>query len=190
MERAAYLVRTGIIPRAGDTPIYPKEHTINHPFKTHAWLSRIARICANAAQPDDPFFYLGGPMTGIPQFNFPEFRRVATKLRAEGYNIVSPAELDDPESARAAMESNDGAPGSGSANGEEWEDFLARDVVICALPTCIGAIMLPGWEKSNGARLETFVIDRLKKPVLTYRESGGKPVLVSVDRDALLGPVV
>jgi hypothetical protein len=72
--------------------------------------------------------YLGGPMTNYPQFNFPAFDRAAQTLRDHGYTIVSPAELDDPETREAALASADGAPGSGSHSVQTWADFLARDV--------------------------------------------------------------
>ena len=42
-------------------------------------------------------YYLAGPMTNIPQFNYPRFFELAKVLRAEGYTIISPAELDSPE---------------------------------------------------------------------------------------------
>lgn len=41
--------------------------------------------------------YLAGPMSNIPQFNFPAFDDAAADLRARGWDIVSPAELDRPE---------------------------------------------------------------------------------------------
>jgi hypothetical protein len=113
--------------------------------------------------------YLGGPMTGIPQFNFPAFDAAATDLRERGFDVLSPAELDDPVTLAAALASPDGAPGSGSTNGETWGDFLARDVKLIADGDLDAVVVLPGWERSRGARLETFVACALDgKPVLRY----------------------
>ncbi len=100
--------------------------------------------------------YLAGPMTGIPQFNFPLFDAVAHDLRVAGWDIVSPAELDDPETRAAALASEDGNPGDSALNGETWADFLARDVKLIA-DEVDAVILLPGWEASKGARLEAFI---------------------------------
>ena len=35
-----------------------------------------------------------GPMTNVPQFNVPQFNDTAAKLRAAGYTVINPAELD------------------------------------------------------------------------------------------------
>lgn len=99
-------------------------------------------------------YYLSGPMSGIPQFNFPMFDRIARSLRAQGYRVVSPAEMDDEAVRAAAVSSADGA--AHSAGGPTWGDFLARDVRIIA-DQVNGIILLPGWERSRGARLEAFV---------------------------------
>jgi hypothetical protein len=139
-----------------------------------------------SGNPDEDFFYLGGPMTGIPQFNFPRFREVANKMRAQNYNIISPAELDDPDTEAAALASPDGAPGSGSANGESYEDFLGRDLIICSLPTCVGMICMDGWHNSRGARGESWVVAYLKKQLLEYDDSSGSVVLTAIDRDERL----
>lgn len=109
--------------------------------------------------------YIAGPMTGIPQFNFPAFDAAALELRALGFTVVSPAELDDKSSRDAAMASPDGAPGTGSSHGETWGDFLARDVKLVA-DNVDGIAVLPGWHKSRGARLETFVAYLCGKPVV------------------------
>jgi hypothetical protein len=154
--------------------------------KTRARLDKLVTVIAQSGDPDEPFWYLGGPMTGIPQFNFPRFTEVAGRLRAMGYNIVTPHELDDPDTEAAALASADGAPGSGSANGEKWEDFLSRDVVIVSLPTCQGGIFMEGWHRSSGAKLESYNIDRLKKSVYEYDDSTGEIVLTLIDRDSRL----
>lgn len=96
-------------------------------------------------------------MTGIPQFNFPAFDAVATRLREMGHEVFSPAEMDDPETRRQALASLDGSPGSGATNGETWGDFLARDVKLIADSDLDAIVTLPGWQRSRGARLETFI---------------------------------
>jgi len=55
------------------------------------------------------FYYIAGPMSGIPQFNIPAFDEASKNLRAAGYKIISPAELDDPSTREMAYNSPDGA---------------------------------------------------------------------------------
>lgn len=122
--------------------------------------------------------YLAGPMTGIPQFNIPAFDDAAEQLRMRGYAVFSPAELDDPDTRAAALASPDGAPGSGAANNETWGDFLARDVKLISDGGIEKVFVLPGWHRSRGARLETFVAalcgipvyDFLRNDVIPYWE--------------------
>ena len=127
--------------------------------------------------------YLGGPMTGRPQFNFPAFDRAAERLREHGYGIVSPAELDDPETREAALASADGAPGTGSHSGQTWADFLARDVKLIA-DKVDGIVLLDGWEGSKGARLECFVARLDNKPIFLYRPDA-PGLKIELDPEAL-----
>jgi hypothetical protein len=114
-------------------------------------------------------------MTYIPHFNFPKFIEMAELLRWWGHDVVSPAELDSPEERAAAMASPDGHP-IHYANGKTWGDFLARDVKLLADSDIEGVLVLPGWEKSRGARLETFVAYALcDKPVYTWDSAAAAP---------------
>lgn len=100
-------------------------------------------------------YYLAGPMSGIPQFNFPAFDRACEILRAANFDIVSPHEHDTPETQAAARASVDGAPMPKETGAESWAECLARDVVLIG-DVCEGIIFLPDWQKSRGAKLEAF----------------------------------
>jgi len=90
-------------------------------------------------------WYLSGPMTGLPEFNYPAFTKAAGALRAMGHTVVSAHEIDH-----------------GCEPGEKpWEDYLRRDLVEMLL-NCEGIITLPGWSESPGARLEWHVAVTLR----------------------------
>lgn len=96
--------------------------------------------------------YIAGKMSGVPRCNFPAFDAAASDLRARGWDVICPTELDDEEIRAAAMASEDGGP----INGHTWGDFLSRDVKVVA-DEVQGIVFLPGWESSRGARLEACV---------------------------------
>lgn len=93
--------------------------------------------------------YIAGGMSGYPQSNFPAFYAAAEILRAQGWDIVSPAELDDAETVARALAD---APAT-----KTWGDFLSRDIKLLADEGIQGIVFLPGWQKSKGARLEAYV---------------------------------
>ena len=121
-------------------------------------------------------WYLAGKMSGVPQFNIPFFDRVAAELRSYGMQIVSPAELDDPD-YRAACVASDGQ--TYPAGGVTWGDLLARDVKLITNDV-EGIILLPGWKDSRGAKLESFVGLLCKKDFGAYydpkQRQAGPPV--------------
>ena len=105
----------------------------------------------------DKPFYLAGPMTNIPQYNFPAFEDAAKRLRAIGFSLIVPSETDSPAVQAAARASPDGSyDADGKVGGETWGDVLAKDVKRIA-DVVQGIILLPGWQQSRGARLECFV---------------------------------
>ena len=93
--------------------------------------------------------YIAGPMSGIPKFNFPAFEEAAKYIRAtHGWHVVSPHELDDPATREWAEASEDGQPGG------RWGEFLGRDLELIRNGGISIIVLLPGWQNSQGARLE------------------------------------
>jgi hypothetical protein len=124
--------------------------------------------------------YIAGPMTNYPQFNFPAFHEAAKTLRALGIEVVSPAEMDEEtEVAGEALKSTDGKLVDGKIAGQTWGDLLARDVKIVA-DLVSGVAVLPGWERSKGAKLEVTVALLAGKDVYAYHTGAG---VTSLSRD-------
>ena len=84
-------------------------------------------------------YYLAGPMTGYSDWNIPTFKRVRDELTAQGYNIVLPADLDNP--------SPDHPP-------TDFSWWLGEDVKLVLESD--GIIFLEEWERSRGACIEAF----------------------------------
>lgn len=87
--------------------------------------------------------YVAGPMTGLPEFNYPAFHSAAELLRDHGYQVVNPADTAVP----------DGSP---------WRAYM--NDCIPKLLTCEAVALLPDWHTSRGARLEKTIADRLEIP--------------------------
>lgn len=130
--------------------------------------------------------YLAGPMTGLPQFNFPAFHAAAAVLRSQGVEIVSPAELDSDAIKGEAIKSTDGKlSAEGTIGGETWGEILARDVIVIS-DTVEGIVFLPDWHKSRGARLEAFVALLTGKKHFFYYVAGATGAEVrEVDRSVV-----
>lgn len=114
--------------------------------------------------------YLAGPMSDIPGYNFPAFEAATAELRAQKFEVISPAEKDkerDPEAYERARNSPDGKWKPSDTGGLTWAQVLSKDIIIVA-DEVDGLAMLPGWEKSSGARLEAFVGLLRKKRFAIY----------------------
>lgn len=86
--------------------------------------------------------YLAGPMTGLPEFNFPAFHAAAADLRALGHVVSSPAELP---------------PDIGTDR--PWSFYMRRGLGM--LLECEAIVLLSGWAESRGASLELTVAKAL-----------------------------
>lgn len=100
--------------------------------------------------------YVAGPMSGIPEFNFPAFNAASQKLRAEGHEVFNPADKDIERHGGIDI-SKGNLTGcqdfAAKEHGFSLRDALADDTWwICKEADTIA--MLPGWENSKGARAE------------------------------------
>lgn len=95
--------------------------------------------------------YLAGPMRGHEHYNFPAFDKAAAMLRANGHEVISPAELDR---AIGFDETSPDPLPDGFV-----EEAMRRDVD--ALLQVEAIALLPGWECSAGSCFEWDVAKRI-----------------------------
>lgn len=105
-------------------------------------------------------------MRGHHEFNFPAFDAAAARLRELGYEAVSPAEMD----RELGFDEKTGDEETFAALGG-IEAAMDRD--FGAIRECDGIVLLPGWEKSAGARAEVFVARQTGRRVHLYSEEHG-----------------
>jgi hypothetical protein len=84
--------------------------------------------------------YVSGPMSGIAEFNHPEFNRVARALRERGYSVINPAEINTDTT-------------------KSWHECIRAD--LKALCDCDAICLIDGWENSQGAHLELHMAHRI-----------------------------
>lgn len=94
--------------------------------------------------------YLSGPMTGLPDHNYPAFEAARTDLRQEGFKVLCPAE-------------------AGVVKGWTWEQYLRRDLAMVISAHAV--VVLDGWQQSRGACLEVHVARELGMPVVDLGDS-------------------
>lgn len=110
--------------------------------------------------------YLSGPMSGLPDSNRPAFTAATKKLRAQGHSVVCPTELDFlpvPEEKHEAYRKL------------LWRTFIIRDVAMILTCAFDAVVVLPGWERSRGARMEVIAAVMIGLPILWAKDL--KPVV-------------
>ncbi|WP_373054312.1 DUF4406 domain-containing protein [Thioalkalivibrio sp.] len=91
--------------------------------------------------------YIAGPMTGLPDYNYPAFERARADLEAAGYEVLCPTDN-----------------GAGTEPGSRPWSWYMRAALHQLLQADAVAV-LPGWEASKGAALEVHVANSLNMPV-------------------------
>jgi hypothetical protein len=79
--------------------------------------------------------YIAGPMTGLPDYNYPKFHAMERALRKAGYSmIINPADIADGET------------------GYHYSYYIRESLKMIARADAV--VFLDGWENSKGANLE------------------------------------
>lgn len=108
--------------------------------------------------------YIGGPMTRIPQFNVPAFLNAQKHLISKGRDAVLPVDMDIPSERRKLLASPDGL---GPAP-RTWAQLLSEDLMLIGDTGVEGIVVLPGWQNSKGAKLETYFGRLLDLEIVHY----------------------
>lgn len=103
--------------------------------------------------------YISGCMTGQPDHGVAQFAMARTGLRQEGRTVLCPSELSQP---------NRGQPRS----------FHMRKDIHIVLDVADEVCLLPGWEKSLGAKVEALCALEVGKPVWLYESR--RPVTIDM----------
>jgi hypothetical protein len=94
-------------------------------------------------------YYLAGPMRGLPNSNYDAFAEARGRLRQAGYEVHCPAE----GATRPATDDSFAPQMQGCLEGVLKSEAL---------------IVLPGWAKSEGAKVEVAVAVATGKRVFAY----------------------
>jgi len=115
-------------------------------------------------------------MTGYKDFNAPAFFDAAASLRAVGHDVRSPAENNANAGFDHTLSTLDG-----------WDREGAWRFDIEAVFWCEGVVLLPGWERSQGAMIEANLAEVLQRKLFAYSEAGELVALPSGAAKAVVG---
>lgn len=101
------------------------------------------------ALPKDKCYYIAGPMTGLPKFNYPAFHKTAKVMRELGLRVENPAEIKYPDNAK-------------------YPDFIKGGLQLLFL--CDAILLLPGWAGSTGAMVEKMVAEACRMDIYELDE--------------------
>lgn len=145
-EHYSTIFRIGQI-NDGPTAEYPQDHPKDRVLAFLHAMDQGAEMTTTESM-DQQYvattkIYVAGPMTGYENFNYQAFDDAATRLRALGYSVLSPSEIEGDE-------------GAGSRT---WDWYMRRALTM--LLQCDAVAVLPGWQESKGAVIETELAKKL-----------------------------
>ena len=84
--------------------------------------------------------YIAGPMTGLPDLNYPAFYAAEEALTAAGHAVLNPAR-------------------NGTIVGNAWQQYMRLSIAQVLQAEAVA--LLPGWVNSRGALLERRIATAL-----------------------------
>lgn len=102
--------------------------------------------------------YVAGPMSGLPEFNFPAFFAAQHELERRGWKVWNPADKDGEDEAVTGTPNGDAA--AAIAKGFDFRKAFLWDCEKIIYGDAI--LMLKNWERSPGARAEHAVAQFVK----------------------------
>ena len=105
--------------------------------------------------------YISGPVTGVPDYNRRSFASAGVALADAGYTWFDPHDLVNPEDTHeTAM----------LLCVNELTERTQKPGIRYPVPRYDGLALLPGWEQSEGAKLEKAVAEACGIPCKTVHE--------------------
>lgn len=113
--------------------------------------------------------YVAGPMTGVPEYNYPSFAAAEAMLTAQGWEVITPFHICD-----AVWQTAFGRNFNPKADRCEYADPLLSQMFrldVDALIVSRAIALLDGWERSRGARLELAIAQMIGLEILSAETS-------------------
>lgn len=113
--------------------------------------------------------YVAGPMTGLPDLNYPKFLEAEEKLHKAGFSTVSPHRIDQlipipcgHAVYRGEIRYADPVEGCEDCASRTWKWYMRQ--ALRMLLDCDGVALLPGYQRSRGAQGEVRTASLLQMP--------------------------
>ena len=126
------------------------DHDLSDTTKYERWLDEQVESCKKAFTKAFGICYISGPMSGLPDLNYPAFFAAEEELKDKFNSILNPArlELDVDQSST-------------------WENWMRKAIVM--LTSASHVVLLPGWENSKGAKLELAIAEALNLTIIEIK---------------------
>ena len=107
--------------------------------------------------------YIAGPMSSVfPDWNQTGFAEAEQWLTQQGMEPVNPHSLHPPPPPMSEVDFES------DLWKQAWCQYVRTD--IATMMTCDAVLVLPGWERSEGARIEVWLAQRLRMDIKAFQK--------------------